>query len=452
MNFFNKIISGLLSNIKDDKTSLEYKRIKTLSVFLTVSFFLIVLIVVKTSIIRGIDKTLMSALSLFIISVTLIFIKIGKNKLAENFVSLSLTAEMIFAMFANVEEASMPYFMTAHYYIFFVLIIFTAMFASRYSLIISSIIIVITTSIIFFINKENIPADIKKISTDGYFLYEIMIIMISVLSIFFTNFINKVVNDLSENSKQLATKNTGMLQIIEKSERSSKELVQASEQFSSISQELSRGANQQSSETEAIAASIHNILDSINSNTAGAEETSIKSSKASKELDQSSKVILETLDLVKQISQKTSIISDIAFQTNILSLNASIQAAKAGKAGKGFAVVADEIRELAEKSKNASEEIEELIETSTSMTSKADKALSNSLNEINEISESTEVIAKASKEQLQEAGQIDNSIKQLTELTTQNSASSEEMSASAEELFAQAESLKEIVEYYNKIN
>ncbi len=219
----------------------------------------------------------------------------------------------------------------------------------------------------------------------------------------------------------------------------------ASNQLSSASQDISERANEQASTTEEIASSMEQMLATIQSNTERAEETGKITGQSANNLKNSNDSFVKTIKSVSDISKKTSIISDIAFQTNILSLNASIEAARAGTSGKGFSVVANEVRKLADKSKIASEEISELSESGQEISKKAGKKLERIIPEILESVELVKNIVLASKEQQIGVEAINNSIQQLTEITNENSASAEEMSASAEELSVQAEQLKSLI-------
>jgi methyl-accepting chemotaxis protein len=225
----------------------------------------------------------------------------------------------------------------------------------------------------------------------------------------------------------------------------------ASGQLSSVSKNISERANEQAATTEEVATSMEQMLAMINSNSQNAELTGQTSTKSANEIKLSNKFFKETIKAVSDISNKTKIITDIAFQTNILSLNASIEAARAGKAGKGFAVVAQEVKKLAEKSKIEADEITELSQKGQDISKIAGEKLEVLIPEIIKSAELVNNIISAGKEQQSGVENINTAIQQLTEITNENSASAEEMSASAEELSAQAEQLKELISVF-KLN
>ncbi len=229
-------------------------------------------------------------------------------------------------------------------------------------------------------------------------------------------------------------------------------VLDASSQLNSASQDVSERANEQAATTEEIASSMEEMLVVIESNTEKAKHTEDIVTKSVTDLETGNEIFLRTIKAVSDISKKASVISDIAFQTNILSLNASIQAAKAGTAGKGFSVVADEIRTLADKSKYSSEEINELSEIGKLVSKEAKEKFEKIMPEIKKSSNLVNFIASASKEQQKGLENINISIQQLTEITNKNSASAEEMSASAEELSTQAEQLKSLISVFEISN
>jgi methyl-accepting chemotaxis protein len=158
----------------------------------------------------------------------------------------------------------------------------------------------------------------------------------------------------------------------------------------------------------------------------------------------------------EEIEKIVKMIDDIAFQTNILSLNAAVEAARAGAAGKGFSVVADEVRNLATKSAEAAQNTMQLVEKSSKAV-KLGSALTNETNESLEVIHSSigqfaglmDNITEASKEQESAIKQITLGIEQLSNAVQSNSATAEESASSTNELNSLAETLKDEVEHFN---
>ncbi|WP_412486703.1 methyl-accepting chemotaxis protein [Arcobacter defluvii] len=135
----------------------------------------------------------------------------------------------------------------------------------------------------------------------------------------------------------------------------------------------------------------------------------------------------EINEKVEAINEAINIIDQIAFQTNILSLNAAVEAATAGEAGKGFAVVAQEVRNLASRSAEAAREIKDLVENATSKTSEGKKIsdeMSKGYDNLNQLISQTiniiQDVSTASNEQLTGIEQINHAISMLDKVTQEN--------------------------------
>lgn len=159
--------------------------------------------------------------------------------------------------------------------------------------------------------------------------------------------------------------------------------------------------------------------------------------------------ISETSEKIGEIIAQ---IEDIASQTNLLSLNASIEAARAGDAGRGFAVVADQIRTLAEQSAKSAVDSKELIEASIYEVGIGNASASKASDSLQEIVEGVYMIAETAKKmkeiseiQAVNMEQADAAVAKIAEVVQNNSASAEETSATSEELNAQATALDEMI-------
>ena len=166
--------------------------------------------------------------------------------------------------------------------------------------------------------------------------------------------------------------------------------------------------------------------------------------------------MMEAMERINETSQKIgniiAEIEDIASQTNLLSLNAAIEAARAGDAGRGFAVVADQIRNLAEQSAKSAVNTRELIEGSihevevgNEAAQRTSQVLADVVNEIHVIADTSKMLSEITTQQAVSMEQAEQGVIRIAEIVQSNSATAEETSATSEELSAQAVSMDELV-------
>lgn len=239
--------------------------------------------------------------------------------------------------------------------------------------------------------------------------------------------------------------------IISSISNASGSVLSSGKQLTAVAQQIAQGSAQQAASTEEISSSMEEMASNINQSTTNANETQETSNRLSKDIELIRASFNETLNSMKEISDKTNIINDISFQTNLLALNAAVEAARAGEHGRGFAVVAGEVRKLAEKSKSAATYIEELTKKSMEITEETWKILDIAIPNVKKSVKLINEITAANIEQGVGVNEINNAIQQLVGTTNQHSSSAEEMSASAEELTSHAQELYKIISSFSLV-
>ena len=226
--------------------------------------------------------------------------------------------------------------------------------------------------------------------------------------------------------------------------------------LSNGSQMLAQGATEQAAAVEELSATLDELSRSAKQNIQKSAEvrdnahaTGDQVNLSSQQMEQLVNAMADISATSEQIENIISTIENIAFQTNILALNASVEASRAGEAGKGFAVVANEVRNLAAKSDQAAKATKELIENSVRATAKGSSivnevsdTLQKTLTLVNQSNSAIDEITDAVQDEAEAVSQVAEGLGQIASVVQTNTANSQESAAVSAELFEQVNQMK----------
>jgi methyl-accepting chemotaxis protein len=325
-------------------------------------------------------------------------------------------------------------------------IVLSVLFSTRKMLLVNALLFIAAASFLYYMGLNKVDNQTKDILTSSFTLILASVIIITIILYFSLSFTSKAQKSTLDFAKKVKTQdeqNQNLLQTIRR-------VIDGQQDFTTeLSQAvggLSSSTSTQAADLEEISATLEEIDSSAEQNAQQAQRINEFIKDTSKTAEQSGSALEKSSRSIAEVTEYIKIIEEIAFQTKLLSLNASIQAAKAGEHGKGFSAVATEIQKLSQRSRTAASQIHEQIAKNDKAGAELNTKLEAIIKSIAEAAEGAENIAQSAEQQRTGTAQVSQSTAQVNKSAQTNAGLAEQINNLQNRLNKETKELKTLLD------
>jgi methyl-accepting chemotaxis protein len=355
MHQMDRLLSFFLKNTQHVHFMILVQ-IKAFILFNIAVFFLNVLYLL-IGIFSDLNLDYFRSISIFlIVLIDLVLVYRGKFRLSSNFFTMALIVVHLILLLVIPSANSLDKFNNEFYFMLSFLVL-SSLFSSDKVLLINASIIVLGSYAFYFFRTDDLSAQATNAIINYTFVVGIILSSLFIAS----KIIKKTIVFAEKKTNQFIEEKKNAVYAFKTLTATSEAMLQMSGEISGLTDKLNDSTNIQVSSVEQMYANISRLSESISNNANYSEQALSSTSERVIVVRRSERLLKRVISSIRNISSKITVVEEIARRTNLLALNASIEAARAGNAGRGFAVVAGEVKKLAEISQDSAMEIIKLV-------------------------------------------------------------------------------------------
>jgi len=427
---YNTVLRYFLTNIVDETYIIRQKAVAFIIINIAGIFLnlLHIIFIIK----NDSNTNLITSLVTFIILIiSLILIKKVEFKIVGNFFTLALIIMLIIKIHLPIEGFVMQEYIDEFYFLLSFLVL-CILFATDKAIIIGAIFIFTGTITSYLLKSLDYNQELQFYSITGIINFEFAVFIVTVVLLVTSRIIHRNNLFAEKQSHLYEIQKDKAVNAFNAVSTTSDSMNEMSLIINDLTQNLNKSTNKQAVNIEEMSSTIEVLNESILKNAEYASQAAQSSGERTMVVRRSERLLKRVISSIRDISMRITFIQDIARQTNILSLNAAIESARAGRSGRGFSAVANGIKKLAEQSQKSAKDIISLVNEGLSVSDQANDYLSAIVENSEKTTELMTKISEALMEQINNITQINIGMSEINNSAQTNANIVDELATNVE--------------------